>query len=433
MTRFTDDELHALKARQPVDAVAGAWVRLRRRPGGKFIGPCPICSARDSSKTASRFECTADKWVCAVCQDGGDVIKLMRMREGLDFIAAVERLGGMRGETVTPSIAERRGLQDYAAGVSDDPLNVPPHYDADPALVRAWFKGWRKGRDRADYEQFARERERARLYDFWAGPKGRDGGRRPISQHWQGTLVETYLADRGIIVPDNARLRYHPSMPSFCDGSEDEPVLAHRGPAMLAAIRDPAGRFVGLHITWLDPAGPKGKAVICDPRDGSALPSKKVRGSKAGNYIDLGGADPATATRMIAGEGIETVLSVYTAMVRAGRDVSGIIFRSSADLGNLAGKALETLPHPELKTEKGRPQRVPGPDPDITSPAMPVPDQVTELTLLGDGDSDPFLTRNALQRSRIRHARPGRAVRVRFAIDGLDFNDMLQGEKKEND
>ena len=413
---ISDDQLHALKDRNPVHSVAGAIVKLRRKGRGKFIGPCPICSEDHQSKTASRFECDAESWVCAVCADGGDVIKLVCKREGLTFPAAVERLGGAREEAVTPAMAERRGLQDYGrAGAADVDTIYPDSYgDAD--LRAAYAKGWRKAADRDAYAVKARERERARLFAFWQA-----------GAHWIGTPVDRYLSARGVSLPANARLRYHASIPSFADGREDQSILAHRGPAMLAAILDPSGRFAGLHITWLDPAGPKGKAAIVHPDTGEALPSKKVRGSKAGNYIDLGGCAVGEAAAMIAGEGIETVGAVWTGIERRGRDVSRVALRSSIDLGNLAGKALHTLPHPTLKTDAGRPQRVPGCDPDLAAPAMPVPDALPLLILLGDGDSDPFLTRHALERARARHARADRRVSVTFAPAGLDFNDLIQG------
>jgi len=420
-----DEQLDALKDRNPVHEVAGAWVRLRKRRGKyAYVGPCPICSDDPQSKTATRFECNADQWICAVCSEKGDVIKLVAKREALDFVAAVERLGGVREEVQTPARAHKAGLRAHQSGL---PLgDVPALFGSDDALRVAWVAGWAEGRRRADYENKARQRERARLYAFWAGPQGA-----PIARPWPGTPVEAYLTGRGLLAPHNARLKYHPAMPLFCDGREVEPVLAHRGPAMLAAMIGADGRFAGLHITWLDPAGPKGKARVLNPETGAVLPSKKMRGTKAGTFVDLGGA--AGAPRLIAGEGIETVLAVYTALIRARRDVTRTTFRAAADLGNLAGRAAGTLAHPTLKTEKGRPQRVPGPDPDLGSPAMPVPDDVSELILLGDGDSDPFLTRNAVERAARRNAREGRTIRRLFAAPGLDFNDMTQGKSVDND
>jgi hypothetical protein len=415
--RFSPDQLNALKDRNPVDAVAGQWVTLRRKGrAGNYIGPCPICSDDPHAKTATRFECNADKWVCAVCADGGDVIKLICKREGLDFRGALDRLGGIREEKPTPDMARKAGLRAFFAG---DPLGeVPAPYGADNALRVAFVGGWSQGRKRADFEQRARLQERDNLRGFVKA-----------STAIAGTPVEQYLALRGLVAPANARIRFHPSMPLFCDGRAYRPVMAHRGPAMLAPFYDAEGNGIGLHITWLDLSQPKGKVIVHNPETGEVLPSKKMRGTKAGGFIDLGGAtDPA---RLIAGEGIETVLAVYTALIRAGRDISRTAFRAAGDLGNLAGRALNAIAHPTLKTANNRAQRVPGPDPDLNSPAMPVPESVTGLSLLGDGDSDPFLTRNALERSARRNARDGRSIRVHFAAAGLDFNDMMQGKKND--
>jgi hypothetical protein len=144
------------------------------------------------------------------------------------------------------------------------------------------------------------------------------------------------------------------------------------------------------------------------------VPSRKCRGSKAGGYIDLGFVEERPGPRMFAGEGIETVLAAHTALVRSGRARVGDQFRSGIDMGNLAGKASKLVPHPSAKTSGGRVQRVPGPEPDRESAFMPVPDAIRELVLLGDGDSDPFTTCNALERSRARHERSGRTVRCVF-------------------
>lgn len=415
---FTDDQLIALKDRNPVDAVAGQWVTLRRKGGrtaGQYIGPCPICSDDPHSKAATRFECDADKWVCAVCADGGDVIKLVRKREGLDFVAAVERLGGARAEVITPAIAERRGAAAYKradAPRTDHPATYPG--DLDDALKASYAAGWRREHRRADASERYRKIERDRLFEFWSVAGASDLA-----------PVERYLAGRKLIMPRHARLRCHPAMPYFADGREREPRRLHIGPAMLAPIYGADDEFIGLHITWLDPAGPKGKAHIIDPDTGEIMPAKKCRGTKAGGYIDLGGDPDRSPLRMFAGEGIETVLAVYTALALTRRLRAGDAFRSGIDLGNLGGRAIETVRHPTLKTAAGRVHRVPGPDADMTSPAMPVPETVEELVLLGDGDSEPILTRNALERARQRSARPGRAIRNIFAPAGRDFNDLL--------
>ena len=101
-------------------------------------------------------------------------------------------------------------------------------------------------------------------------------------------------------------------------------------------------------------------------------------------------------------------------------------FWGSGDLGNLGGPNKGTISHPTAKTEKGRPVRVPSAEPDFTAPGILIPDYVTHLFLLGDGDSEPFLTRTTLERARRRYARPGLWIGTLMADDGRDFNDMVR-------
>ncbi|MBS7699186.1 DNA primase [Chelatococcus sp. YT9] len=392
MALISPEALDDLRARNPCDQLAAKWVNLRAS-GGKMVGPCPICSHNRLSKSAGRFEAWADRWVCAVCEDGGDVIRLVERVEGKDFRGAVEWLGG-----------------------AQEP-------DAEAAARHAKERAERKAKNDAASATY-REQERARLHRIW--------------QHGQpiaGTLVAAYHEGRGFEAPADARLRYHPEMRYFHGETVDEmgnrsPRLIHTGPAQLAAIIGPDGRFSGIHITYLDAATAR-KAVITDPDTGEILPSKKVRGSKRGGYIHLGG-DVTSARTLDIGEGIETVLSVRQALVKDGRDISGCLFWSSIDLGNLGGKATETVPHPTLTWRNAlghvRRQRMPGPVPDLDEPSIPVPDRIEDVILLGDGDSDRELTKNALLRAGRRFRKPGRAIRVAWADAGKDFNDMLQGE-----
>jgi hypothetical protein len=416
--KYTPAQLDELRARHPVDEYAAGLVALRSTRRGQWThaGPCPLCSQRTNSKSAGRFECNGETWVCAVCHENGDIISLVRAVEGVGYFEAIERLGGVRAEEINSTVALRAGRRDYetAAVKTDAPATVPVKFAVTDPLRDAYLAGWLKAASAAAASIKYRARERDRLLAWWNA-----------GAHWRGTPVAAYLSGRGLLRPSNAQLRYHGSIPLFCDGREREPVLVHRGPAMLAAIWARPDEFIGLHITWLDPAGPKGKAECVSPIDGEVLPSKKVRGTKAGGYIDLGGCDEHRAVRLIAGEGIETVYAAFTGLVRNGRDVSRTMLRSSVDIGNLAGKALAMLPHPTARAANNRPQRVPGPDPDLSSPAMPLPATISEAVFLGDGDSDPFFTRNALERAKRRHQRDGLHIGTPFAESGSDFNDMI--------
>jgi DNA primase len=237
-----------LKARNPCDQVAARWVKLRRK-GKRMIGPCPLHSPDPAARDSTSFECDAEGWVCAVCADGGDVVKLVMKREAIDFPAAIEQLGGI----------------------------------CEPSAERAAELEREQARRREQNEKSAasfREQERRAAFEIWHNGK-----------EIAGSPAAAYLAARGIVeLPDRVPLRYAPEIAYF-HGEEDNeagrksPRVVYRGPAMLAAIVDTAGTFRAVHITWIDGDRPGNKALITDAEE--VLPSKKVRGSKAGNIIRL--------------------------------------------------------------------------------------------------------------------------------------------------
>src|SRR4051812_35029423 len=113
-----------------------------------------------------------------------------------------------------------------------------------------------------------------------------------------GTPAAAYLARRGLIGINAMVLRYHPSC--FYKASDDAPTEAW--PALLAAITDLQGSVMGVHRTWLDRSG-SGKAPIAEPR--------KSMGHQIGNGVRFSGL---AAHLMVAGEGLESVLSVRVAL-----------------------------------------------------------------------------------------------------------------------
>lgn len=132
---ISDAALADLKARNPCDQLARKWVTLRKH-GKKLIGPCPICSSNRTSKRATKFECDADGFVCAGCQNGGDVIKLVQLVEQVDFRAAIAWLGG--AQEIDPAAIAQREQERAAARAKAD----------------------------HDNNQF-RERERETVYEMW--------------------------------------------------------------------------------------------------------------------------------------------------------------------------------------------------------------------------------------------------------------------------
>src|ERR1700682_3838970 len=109
-----------------------------------------------------------------------------------------------------------------------------------------------------------------------------------------GTIVETYLRQRGIMhLLDVGSLRFHPR----CYYRPDADAPTQTWSAMIAAVTDLQGHITGAHRTWLDPSG-RDKAPVDTPR--------RAMGQLLGNVVRFGIADDV----MAAGEGLETMLSL---------------------------------------------------------------------------------------------------------------------------
>ncbi|MDU3133759.1 MAG: toprim domain-containing protein, partial [Bradyrhizobium sp.] len=116
----------------------------------------------------------------------------------------------------------------------------------------------------------------------------------------EGTIVETYLRHRGIAhVYHGSNLRFQPR----CYYRPDEHLPTETWPAMIACVTNLDGQITGVHRTWLDPDGfdriRLGKAPIDTPR--------RAMGDLLGNAVRFGPADDDV---LVAGEGIETMLSL---------------------------------------------------------------------------------------------------------------------------
>ena len=123
-----------------------------------------------------------------------------------------------------------------------------------------------------------------------------------------GTHAEAYLRARAIHRCRFSALRFHPSL-FYRDGGG-----VRRLPALVAAVtanaeehsrqaeRPGHAAIVGVHRTWLDPLHPA-KAAVSFPR--------KTRGRVRGHAVRFGDTGAGT---LLVGEGIETVLSMVTAV-----------------------------------------------------------------------------------------------------------------------
>lgn len=357
--------------------VAIALGASRRILEGRERGvPCPGCGGDD------RFAIDPGKnvFLCRKSGAAGDPIALVRHVHGVSFAEAVAMLAG------DASMPERRAPQ-------------------------------RRGDDR--YRQRARER----AHRIWTESRSIEPAR-------GGHLVVRYLAARGIPLPAwrVRTLRETEDLPYWHWSKErQEFVRVHSGPAMLAAITGPDGRFIGVHRTWIDLSRPGGKAEIFDPDTGEMLAAKKVEGSQRGGRIVLREADGG---ELAIGEGNETVLS--WAAINPERRCG---LWCGINLDNIAGRAADRIDHPSLTVTDslGRVRRVriagPTPDPEDRDCLQVTAADADRIILLGDGDSDRFTTQAAMTRAERRMA--AFAARTEWAPDGSDWNDVLRARKRE--
>jgi phage/plasmid primase-like uncharacterized protein len=120
-----------------------------------------------------------------------------------------------------------------------------------------------------------------------------------ISKPIHGTVAETYLRSRGIsTLHETASLRFHDS----CYYKPDHDSPRETWPALIAAVTTLNGIITGVHRTWLNPSG-RSKAPIDTPR--------RAMGYLLGNAVRFGAVDDDV---LVAGEGIETMLSLRCAL-----------------------------------------------------------------------------------------------------------------------
>ena len=116
-----------------------------------------------------------------------------------------------------------------------------------------------------------------------------------------GSIAQHYLAGRAIVdLIGCDALRFHPRC-WYRASEDDEPDVRPAWPAMIAAVTDLDGTVTGVHRTWLAPDG-SNKAPVAYPR--------RAMGHLLGNGVRFGRSGPV----MVAGEGIETMLSLRQVM-----------------------------------------------------------------------------------------------------------------------
>lgn len=431
MTAETDLFVEEARAVTIAEAAVRLGLAFRRGKQAEHPQACPACGGKDTFA----FNTQKQMWNCRKGGAGGkDAIGMAAHVLGLElsrrdgFLAACEAVTGRP----LPDGAERESEADRLA--REKRLADQREKNAAEAAARA--------ADQVDFRET--ERARARIIHEAAARIGVGAG------EW----ASLYLAARGCMpVPDARWLRASADLPYWHgEDGRGRPAVLFSGPAMVAPFLAPDMNVIGCHISWIDlDCPPKFRPVLFELTDtGRAagrrpwsfgdrwptpedlaeglyrtLPSKKMRGSKKGGLIPIAG-EPR-ATRWVGGEGIENG-AAFAGWEGFRRDT---FYFSAGDIGNLSGPAAGRFAHPTLTTtdKAGRtrpmmiPDAVPKPD-QAPDDAMWVGDHVTEMVLLGDGDSEPVWTAAAMARGRARLARPGRTIYIAWPRRGGDFAGM---------
>lgn len=229
----------------------------------------------------------AGRWQDAAEGTHGDLLDLIRecrsLTEFREVAEEARRFLGLAGD-------------DHTAGYE---RRCPPRGDV-PSLPGTYAASEPQADEGRDFAPDAAQAQRAvrRLFG--------------MAQPLPGTLAETYLHRRGITpaaLTGIDALRFHPR----CYYRATPEAQPEPWPALIAAVTDLEGRITGIQRTWLDPNGfdpldpiRLGKAPLATPRRAMGLLlGHAVRfGTTAGLH------DGPVNGLLVAGEGIETVLSL---------------------------------------------------------------------------------------------------------------------------
>lgn len=360
--KFDAAKIAAAKSKVSLTELMGRYTKVRGK-GNRVLCLCPFHSERSPSCYIYEAE---GHFHCFGCGQHGDHITILMQLAGRSFSEAVDILGGNK-----------------------------PISDEERAKIEAEKVA------KAEIERKHRIRNAASCQDLFAR-----------SQRLLGTHGEAYLLARGLepSVAFCIDLRYASSLPyfGFADAEADELTNLGEFPAMIAAIRDHEDNLIGIHRTYIDATEPK---KLMPPGDVERNKAKKVQGEMKGGGIRLS----QVLEHMVVGEGIETVGCWDVKF--GGDNEHGLI--TCVSLNNLSGKPTRWVTHPYAVGKT-----IQNGEPDIDEPGIILPSKVLEVTILGDGDSEPLMTRRAILTACRRFKLLGITPWVDMAPDEFDFASM---------
>jgi hypothetical protein len=375
---------------------------LKKSGTAEFEGPCPMCGGTD------RFSVNIKKRICNCRKCGlkGNVIDFVEGMTGGSFNEAVERITGRP----RPDRSRDETEEDREA-------RLAKHAERQAELER------RKAEQR-QIEAAKKEHDEEAIDDIIKRALDLDD---PRAARGKAYLQARALTSHKRLIGD---IKYVAALDYF--GAQDngvrEIVRLETLPAIVAKIRDQHGTVIGLSQVYLDPVEPKKWKPTGSPTNSP----RKIKGQKKHGMIFLG----RIGERLAIGEGWETALAWdqlrgmgFFGDTLAGEDIA---LRAAVDLGNLAGGATGSVPHPFLKDANGKPRQIANGVPDPDAPGWVVPEGVTEVFLIADYDSEIFFTATKMAVAARRIMDKGIKAHVHFPpTPGLDWNDLLlKGEEE---
>lgn len=409
------------------DVAERKGVKLRgSKKGARGVCPLNDCGANSGSSPFRVYPAkkgAGDRFACASCGQGGDVIELEH------------RLFGVHGESMFE--AARRLVGGEGREISDDERARRAQRRAQEALRATESEAWKADLARRIW----REAEPA-----------------------AGTLAQTYLESRGPHGPVVARavelLRFHPR--AWHSGHPEFGVFL---PAMIGLVMTEFGPTGGIHATYLKPdgrgkanrtpakkmIGPQGHRCWARLTDGIPVSLRLADGLAEADEVELllpGGiwlSRPDAAGPLVVAEGIENSLS--RAWLKGGDLSLPMRAAAAGALDRLQGfEAQDDDRCVDVHRIVGDPLRPPFTWPE--DPAAPW----GELDVATDGDMSPIRVmgragrrkkpakyqRDAAERARVcgllatagwrRRLAPESATKVHASRPplGLDFNDELR-------
>lgn len=262
MARFDDHFLDEIRARVPLSEVIGRYVQWHKksRPArGDYWACCPIHGEKSPSFHVMD---NRGRYHCFGCGAGGDHFRFLMEHDGVAFPRAVEEVAGMAG------------------------LEVPGK--------REWT-----AEEKREYARRAADREKRKAEQAAQAEQERADRVMTAGSIWKqtvplaGTPGARYFEWRGLPVPDDENIRFHPGL----DRMPDRPT-GDRHPAVVCRVQDVDGKGCAVWRIYVEPNGEGKSRAFENPKLGF--------GPAAGGAIRIGGI----ADTIGVAEGVETARAV---------------------------------------------------------------------------------------------------------------------------